>query len=160
MNTMPQPLCKTPASEPRGIEVTGGNPLHKVPSRNYRTTETWAGCRLDVRATERESFTEYHLTGTLDGSRDRGAAADALFARIAAIVSEQGIQPIQEKLYGLPRIRADILKRREAQYRRHELDLSVPVTWIVGTPLREGDFVGLQAWGIVPRGAGTSVTTV
>ena len=160
MNTMPQPLCKTPASEPRGIEVPGENPLRKVPGRNYRTTETWAGCRLDVRATERESFTEYHLTGTLDGSGDPGVTADTLLAQVATKVAERGIQPIQEKLYGLPRIRADILKRREAQYRRQELDLSVPVTWIVGTPLREGDFVGLQAWGIVPRGAGTGVTTV
>ena len=116
-----------------------------------------AGCRVEVRATERDSFTEYYVTGL--AGRDTNAA-DELLTQVAAVVAERGIQPIQEKLYGLSDARAGILKKREAAYRREELDLSVPVTWIQGTPLQDGDFVGMQIWGIVPRDGKTGVTTV
>jgi enamine deaminase RidA (YjgF/YER057c/UK114 family) len=91
---------------------------------------------------------------------EAGAAADELLAQVAAVVAERGIQPIQEKLYGLPGVRAEVLRRREAQYRRQELDLSVQVTWIVGTPLEGCDFAGVQIWGIVPNAAGVGVKTV
>ena len=116
-----------------------------------------AGCRVEVRATERESFTEYHLTGTVGRDKD---GADKLLAQVAAAVAERGIQPIQERIYGLSSARAAVLKKREAAYRQEELDLSVPVTWIQGTPLQEGEFVGLQIWGIVPHDDKTGVTTV
>ena len=116
--------------------------------------------RLDVRATERASFTEYHITGTVLCAMDAAAAAEELLAQVAAVVAERGIQPIQEKLYGLPAVRTEVLRRREAQYRRQELDLSVQVTWIVGTPLQGCDFAGVQIWGIVPHVAGVGVKTV
>jgi len=114
-------------------------------------------CRVEVRATERESFTEYHVTGTVGRDKD---GADELLAQVAAAVAEWGIQPIQEKLYGLSSARNAILKKREAAYRREMLDLSVPVTWIQGMPLQEGEFVGLQIWGIVPHDNQSGVTTV
>jgi len=114
------------------------------------------GWTFEVRATERESFTEYHLTGTID----RAGAADALLAQAAAAMAERRIQTIQEKFYGRRSARAGILKRREAAYRREELDLSVPVTWIEGAPLNGNDFGGFQIWGITPRDARMGVTTV
>jgi enamine deaminase RidA (YjgF/YER057c/UK114 family) len=116
-----------------------------------------AGCRVEVRTTERDSFTECHVTGTI--GRDRNGADD-LLAQVAASVAERGIQPIQEKFYGLSGARADVLKKREAAWRREELDIAVPVTWIQGAPLLDGDFVGVQIWGIVPHDGRNGVTTV
>jgi enamine deaminase RidA (YjgF/YER057c/UK114 family) len=142
------------------MELPGEIPQHEVSGRENGTTEPSDGCRLEVRATERGSFTEYHLTGTLDGSGDPGDAADTLLAQVAATMAERGIQPIQEKLYGLSTVRADVLKRREEAYRREELDFGVPTTWVQGTPLQNSDFVGLQIWGIAPRDGKTGVTTV
>jgi enamine deaminase RidA (YjgF/YER057c/UK114 family) len=115
------------------------------------------GCRVEVRATERESFTEYHITGTVGRDKD---GIDEVMAQVAAAVAERRIQPIQEKLYGLSASRAAMLKRREAAYRREELDLTVPVTWIQGAPLQGGEFVGVQIWGIVPHDNKAGVTTV
>jgi enamine deaminase RidA (YjgF/YER057c/UK114 family) len=120
---------------------------------------TLRGCRLVICATERESFTEYHLTATGTVGQDKNGA-DELLAQVAAAVAERGIQPIQEKLYGLTGARAIILKKREAAYRREELDFSVPITWVQGTPLQGDDFAGMQVWGIVPRDGKTGVTTV
>jgi enamine deaminase RidA (YjgF/YER057c/UK114 family) len=67
---------------------------------------------------------------------------------------------MQEKFYGRSAIRAEILKRREAAYRREEVDFGVPVTWVEGAPLNGTDFVGLQIWGITPHDVRTGVTTV
>jgi len=115
--------------------------------------------KLEVRMTERRSFCEYHLTGTVDRWAPRGAAAD-LFLQAAEVLAEGGIQPMQEKLYGLVGARGDALRWREEAWRRHELDFHVPVTWVQGTPLDSGDFVGFQIWGIAPRDNSTRVTTV
>ncbi len=115
------------------------------------------GCCVEVRATERDSFTEYHVTGTV--GRDKNEA-DKLLAQVAEAVAERGIQQIQEKLYGLSSARNAILMKREAAYRREELDLSVPITWIQGAPLEGGEFIGLQIWGIVPHDTKSGVTTV
>ena len=160
MNTIPSPIHGAPRGEPRVLETTPGIPHQNGPERLNQTTVTRDQLRLDVRATERASYTEYHITGTVVGPMEAGAAADELLAQVAAVVAERGIQPIQEKLYGLSGVRAEVLKRREIQYRRQELDLSMQVTWIVGTPLLGCGFVGVQIWGIVPRAAGVGVRTV
>ncbi len=112
---------------------------------------------LDVRTTERESFIEYHLTGTVSRG---GQAIDDLLARVAGILAEQRVEAIQEKFYGRCGARTGVLQRREAAYRREEVDFSVPVTWIEGTPPDGNDFGGLQIWGIVPRVPKTGVTTI
>ena len=160
MNTVQSPIHEAPRGESRPLhvpdEISPSNGLQRL----SQTVVTRDQLRLDVRATERSSFTEYHITGAVLGCVPVGAAADELFAQVAAAVAERGIQPIQEKLYGLPSVRAEVLKRREAQYRRQELDLSIQVTWIVGTPLLGCDFVGVQLWGIVPRASGVGVKTV
>ena len=155
-NTEPT-RCETPLDDLRQFAVQGEAMLRLSPEPECPVAAAQAGCRVEVRATERDSFTEYHVTGTV--GRDENGA-DELLAQVAAAVAERSIQPIQEKLYGLSGARNAILKKREAAYRREELDLSVPVTWIQGAPLQVGEFVGLQIWGIVPRDNKTGVTTV
>lgn len=124
------------------------------------TQQTTGTCRLEFRASERESFTEYHLTATIDGPMPARLAATELFGEVAPLLASRGIQPIQEKLYGLSRVREQVLECREAVYRGFGVDRSIPATWIQGTPLNGCDFVGLQLWGIVPRNGEPCVTTV
>jgi enamine deaminase RidA (YjgF/YER057c/UK114 family) len=148
---------KMTSDDRKEFEVQGEAMLRLSPEPECPVVVAQAGCRVEVRATERESFTEYHVTGTV--GRDKNSA-DELLAQVAAAVAERGIQPIQEKFYGLSGARAAVLKKREAAYRREELDLNMPVTWLQGTPLQDGEFVGLQIWGIVPNDNKTGVTTV
>lgn len=122
--------------------------------------ETNGLCRLEVRASERASFTEYHITATIEGPASVATAAAELFERVAVLLGERKIQPIQEKVYGLTGVRAEVLAIRDAAYRRHALDGTMPVTWLQGTPLQGCDFVGLQIWGVVPVGGEACVATV
>lgn len=115
------------------------------------------GCRLEVRESARDSFTEYHVTATVEGG---ACPPDEVLGQVAALLARRKIQPIQEKLYGRTGLRAEVLQCREAAYRRHGLDAGVPVTWIEGIPLQNGDFAGVQIWGIVPRDGETCVWTV
>jgi len=154
-NTEPTRI-ETSADELKHLADRGDAMLRLSPEMECRVAAQ-AGCRVEVRATERDSFTEYHVTGTVGRDAD---GADELLAQVAAAVAERGIQPIQEKIYGLSDARAAIMKKRDAAYRREELDIGVPVTWIQGTPLQKGEFVGMQIWGIVPRDGKTGVTTV
>jgi len=128
--------------------------------RSHKSTGPGDLCRVEIRRTERDTFTEYHLTGTVTGPCDAREAAQALLDLVAEEVAEHGVQPVQEKLYGLSGLRAEVLRVRADAYRRHELDIHVPVTWIQGVPLGGCDFVGIQVWGIAPRGGWTCVTSV
>jgi enamine deaminase RidA (YjgF/YER057c/UK114 family) len=147
---------------PQASATLPGTPaiLREDPARQVQVAAVPSPCRIEVRATERTSFTEYHVTGTVERMGNTGAVADELLAQVAAMIAERRIQPMQEKFYGLSSVREDVLQRRAAAYRREELDLSVPVTWIQGAPLQHHEFAGIQIWGIVPRDRRTSVTTV
>ena len=146
----PQGFSANPRGTPQGAESGRESPV----------PENRSGCRVEVRATERESFTEYHVTGTIERVGNTGAAADELLGQVASTLAERGIETIQEKFYGLSSVREEVLRRREAAYRREELDLSVPVTWIQGAPLQHNEFAGVQIWGIAPKDRRTSVATV
>ncbi len=122
--------------------------------------ETTGSCRLDVRATERRTFTDYHITATVEGAMPAGAAADELFALVASTLVAKKIQPVQEKIYGYSRARANVLSRRDTIYRLRGLDRTMPVTWIQGTPLQGCDFAGLQIWGVAPNDEEPCVKTV
>lgn len=117
-------------------------------------------CRLEVRASLHETFTEFHLTATIDGDVPAALAAEDLFSQVAATLVEHSIQPLQEKLYGLSTVRAEVLNQRNAIYRARGLDRTMPVTWLQGTPLQGGAFVGLQLWGIAAKSGESCVTTV
>lgn len=130
---------------------------------NYETSVTHGNCRLEVRGSRRESFTEFHLTATVVGGGvvERGhCAADDLIGQVAAEMAKRRIQPIQEKFYGRREVRHDVLKHRADAYQKHGLDADVPVTWLEGIPLDGSDFVGLQIWGIVSHGGEICVRTV
>jgi len=122
--------------------------------------ETSGVCRLEMRAVEHTSFTGYYLTAMVDGAMPAEAAADHLFGQVAATLAHRGIQPIHEKLYGLTAARDEVLKRRDAIYRGHGLDRTMPVTWIQGAPVQGCDFAGLQLWGIAPLDGERCVATV
>jgi len=116
--------------------------------------------RLEVSVSERRTFTEFHLTGTIEGSAPAGAAAEDLFRQVAEVLADRNIQIMQEKVYGLSSKRSEVLAWRETCYRAHEVDFHVPVTWIQGTPLQGGGFIGLQIWGITPRDNSMRISTV
>ncbi len=129
----------------------------------YKSSATREGCRLEVRGSERETFTEYHVTATVVGRgvvEGGGCAADDLIGQVAAEMAKRKIQPIQEKFYGRREVRADVLRHRTDAYRRYGLDAEVPVTWIEGMPLGGSDFVGLQIWGIAAHDGEKCVKTV
>ncbi len=156
MNTMPSPLRSVSSGETPGIAL-------ETARLNYRTTALRGGGRLEVRGSRRESFTEYHLTATIENAAPVApgrCAADDLFGQVAAELAKRKIQPIQEKFYGRQEVREDVLRHRSDAYERHGLDPGVPVTWIEGLPLEGGDFIGLQIWGVVSHDEETCVRTV
>jgi enamine deaminase RidA (YjgF/YER057c/UK114 family) len=122
--------------------------------------ETSGSCRLEIRQSERESFTDYFITATIEGPLPAAAAADELFAKVAAALVLKRIQPFQEKVYGLTGVRAAVLKRRDTIYRQRGLDRTMPVTWVQGAPLHECELVGVQIWGTSPRDGEVCVKTV
>jgi enamine deaminase RidA (YjgF/YER057c/UK114 family) len=150
MNTMLTPIHTVSLGETPGLTPAAAELKH-------RTSATRGGCRVEVRESPRDSFTEYHVTATLESG---GSTADDLLGQVAAVLANRKIQPVQEKLYGRSALRPDVLRRRAAAYRRHGLDPDMPVTWIEGIPLHEGDFAGVQIWGITPRDGETYVWTV
>jgi enamine deaminase RidA (YjgF/YER057c/UK114 family) len=117
-------------------------------------------CKIEVHASDRVSFVEYHITASVQGSLRASQAADDVFTQIAAILIGRKIQPMQEKVYGRRSASAEILAHRDAVYRERGLDRTMPVTWIEGTPLGTCDFVGVQLWGIAPRNGEVCITTV
>ena len=131
-----------------------------TPPVKTNVIETTGTCRLDIRPSERDSFTEYHLTATLTEPMGVEEAADELFGQVASAVARLGIQPISEKLYGLCAARERVLKRRDATYRLRGLDRTMPVTWVQGRPLLGCDLAGLQLWGVVPVDGEKRVSTV
>ena len=122
--------------------------------------ETSGSCRLEIRQLERESFTDYFITATVERPLSVVAAADELFSQVAAVLVLRRIQPFQEKVYGRTGVRSAVLKRRDTIYRQRGLDRTMPVTWIQGSPLQGCDFVGVQIWGTSPRDGEVCVRTV
>ncbi len=149
-----------PQREAKTVLVHAGSTVRAEIDPRTRKPRPGSACRLEVRRSERGSFTEFHLTGTVEGAAHAGEAAAELFAEVAATLERFKIQPIQEKLYGLTPARAAVLPQRELAYRHHHLDPELPVTWIQGTPLQGCAFVGLQIWGISPHDGSMRVTTV
>ena len=117
-------------------------------------------CHMDVRASERASYIEYHVTATVDGSMRTGMAATSIFNQVAPALIRHGIMPIQEKLYGRRSVYADVMEKRDEAYLQWGVDRTMPVTWIEGVPLGECDFVAVQIWGIAPKSEHVSVETV
>jgi enamine deaminase RidA (YjgF/YER057c/UK114 family) len=108
------------------------------------------GESLTLRPFERGTYEELYVTGAALPGAGAGAAGPA-FAELAAAYLRRGIQPVQEKVYGLLSAREQILSQRRAAFRAAGLDPDLPCTYIQGRPLEGGEFAGLQAWGVRPR---------
>ena len=121
---------------------------------------TTGSCRIEVRSSVRDTFTEVHLTATAEGPAPAGFMAEELFNAVAAALMEQRIQPVQEKIYGLRRVQEQVMQQRDSIYRLRGLDRTVPVTWIEGTPLLGCALGAVQIWGVVPKDGAPCVSTV
>lgn len=109
---------------------------------------------IGVAAFELASHTQYFLTVPRED-------ATVAFARTAAILAAKGIQPFQEKVYGLAEAREKNLAIRAAEYADQGLDAALPVTYIDGRPPSGAAFGGVSLWGVSPRGADApSITTL
>jgi enamine deaminase RidA (YjgF/YER057c/UK114 family) len=122
--------------------------------------ETSGSCRIEVRASKRPSFTEYHITATIGGESASWASVEELFSRVYTILVDRGVQPIQEKLYGMVAARSRVLKARDGALRAHGLDRYLPMTWLQGGPLGPSEFAGLQIWGVASSDGEPCVRTV
>jgi len=104
---------------------------------------------VEVCTATRASFAEVFLTAT--GSD--AAAADDVFAAVAAELAARGALPIRERIYGSTAARERLLAARARQYRRAGLDALAAAGFVDGAPPGSGDFAGVQVWGITaPRG--------
>jgi len=64
----------------------------------YKSSVTKGSCRLEVRGSERETFTEFHLTATVVHGgvvETGGCAADDLIGQVVAELAKRRIQPIR-----------------------------------------------------------------
>lgn len=123
------------------------------------STQTPTKNNLATLALERESFTEFYLTGTVAPGQTTTEGVAALYAEMADVVARQGIETIQEKVFGRQQARDAILGCRKAAMLDRGLDPTLPPTYVDGRPIDEAAFAGVQLWGIVPHGSGQQVTT-
>ena len=123
-------------------------------------TSQRGACHIQVRTSARDTFTEYHLTAVVAGPGSAGPVAESLFAALAAELVARRIQPVQEKIYGLARVRKEVLRQRDRIYRLRGLDRTMPVTWIEGGPLQSDELAGVQIWGVAPADGQPCVRTV
>jgi len=108
---------------------------------------------------ERDSFSEAYLTVAASGHAAPRLEAAALYEQLARVVSERGIEPVQEKIYGPVAERGSVLAARQAVLRSAGLE-NHPCTYIDGRPGETRDVTGVQLWGIVPKpGCGVTVAT-
>ncbi len=112
---------------------------------------------VTMRRIENESYDECFITAVApEGTRE-----DGLFDGVARLVAEQGVQPIQELIYGSESCQETVLAERKNAYRAAGLDPSTPATFVEGRPISQNGLAGVRLWGIRPRiGAKCSIKTV
>ncbi len=113
---------------------------------NHITT-LHAGRVID-HAAPRPLWTEHLITATGVAPSCSAPTASDLLAAVARRLAEQSIEPLQEKLYGTPEARSDLLAARAAAWSAAGLDPSLPVTYVEYQLVGDGDFAGQQVWGL------------
>lgn len=108
-----------------------------------------------LRTCPREAYVECWLT--VPARPD--LPARAMFDEVARVLKTHGIEPIQEKVYGMLDARAATLAARVSALRSAGLDPTLPVTYLQGAPVDGGAVAGIQLWGAIPR-AGTRIETI
>lgn len=108
---------------------------------------------LAVRVAERATVLEYFVTATAPEGTAAEAGAERLFAELGDLLARSGIRPLQEKIYGLGRVRRPVLAARERAFCARGVDAASPFTYLEGAPAAGGDFAGVQLWGAAPVGS-------
>lgn len=116
---------------------------------------------ITERLVEGDRFGLAFLTGLPRPGRPPAEAARSVFADLAVVLSDRGILPIQEKVYGRAGHREEILSLRREAYGAKGLDAgALPATFHQGKAGDALPFRGVQLWGVVPRGPEVAVATV
>lgn len=105
-----------------------------------------------VRTVEKGSVVETYVTAQPRLGVDLESSAREVFEELAQFMVERGIQPIQEKIYGLTEAQDTILQIREEAFTSKGADAELPATYLEGRPLSETAFGGIQLWGIRANG--------
>ncbi len=113
-----------------------------------------------LRIFKRPGFAECWLTLHAPIGMATSQAAQALFCDAAKVLAEHGIEPIQEKIYGLVSAKEAILHERMIAYQARRLDPGLPLTWVEGKPIDGTAFAGLQIWGVIPYRQDVAVSTI
>lgn len=107
---------------------------------------------LRVREASRGGHTDCYLTASAPPGLSAAAAARSLYSRIGAILAAQGLEPVQEKIYGLDRERPAVLRARKSALQARGLDESLPVSYLEGRPASGAGLAGVQMWAVrTPR---------
>lgn len=103
---------------------------------------------LSVRALERDSYTEYFLTAR-PGSGTPLSPGE-FFSAVAGTIIDNGIQTIQERIFGCLDDRRELLAARESAYKAAGVEVR-GAAYIEGAPIDGAPYGGLHLWGIAPR---------
>ena len=103
---------------------------------------------LHVQEVSRGEHTDCYLTASAPPDLSAAAAARSLYSRIGAILAAQGLEPVQEKIYGLDRERPAVLRSRRSALQARGLDESLPVSYLEGRPASGVGLAGVQMWAV------------
>ena len=112
-----------------------------------------------VRTVDKGSVVETYVTAHPRAGMDLESSAQEVFEELAQYMVEHGVQPIQEKIYGLTEAQNTILQIREEAFTSRGADAELPATYLEGRPLSETAFGGIQLWGIRPKGEDRELLT-
>ncbi|MFA6028486.1 MAG: RidA family protein [Elusimicrobiota bacterium] len=94
-----------------------------------------------------EGREDVYLTALPASGRSAERGAREVYDGLCAELAARGLEPVQEKIYGLRRARASVLKARAAAFSACGLDASLPSSYIEGRPV-SGSFAGVQLWAL------------
>jgi enamine deaminase RidA (YjgF/YER057c/UK114 family) len=111
--------------------------------------------RPSLKTLERESFTECWLTVLPRLDLEPADACRELFISVASLLLTNGIQPIQEKVYGSAASFNEIKSARLSTFVKAGLPADLPApTFLECPPVGPGNLAGVQIWGIKAKSGG------
>lgn len=108
-----------------------------------------------------EDFTQYYITAGVRADKNFQAAVEESYSEIGEILRINGIAVLQEKIYGLTKLKSEILDIRNTVLSARGCDSDTPHMFVDGAPVGGIGFAGIHIWGISRPQEGThSVKTV